>query len=134
MRRAWPLVILIAVLLGVGALAQSPSADGDARAAEARDAKWSARLNQAQMRLDQARQRVVEREAAYSKARHREYPRGAALAEIERDLEQARKDLAAAEHELPDLIEQARLAGVSPAVLLRFEPDQPDEPAAGAGD
>lgn len=130
MRRAWPLLIF-ALILGLAAAAQSPSSEAEVRAAEARDAKWSERLNDAQMRLDLARQRVVEREAALSRARHREYPRGEALAEIERDLEKARKDLTEAERELPDLIEQARLAGVSPAVLLRFESD---EPAAGAGD
>jgi hypothetical protein len=85
------------------------------------------------MHRDQARLKVIESEAALSRARHREYPRGEALEAIERDVESARKELAAAERELPELLEEARLAGVSPEVLLRFEDEEPD-PAAGASD
>ena len=68
-----------------------------------------------------------------SRARHRDYPRGEALAAIEHDLEKARKALAAAEQELPELLEEARLAGVSPDVLLRFEHEEQD-PAADESD
>jgi len=132
MRRCLLPILLISIL--AGALQAQPSTqDADARLAEARDAKWSARLTNAVMQRDEARQQVIEREAAYSQARHREYPRGAALAAIERDLEQARKDLTAAEQELPALLEEARIAGVSPDVLLRFE-DEEQDPAADESD
>jgi len=124
--RRWLLPITLISILAGAAQAQPAAQDADARLVEARDAKWSGRLTDAQMRRDQARQHVIEREAAWSRARHREYPRGEALAAIQRDLEKARKDLTAAEQELPELLEEARLAGVSPEVLLRFEAEDQD--------
>lgn len=131
--RRWLLPIALISILAGAVEAQPAAQDADARLAEARDAKWSGRLTDAQMRRDEARQQVIESEAALSRARHREYPRGAALAAIEHDLEKARKDLTAAEQELPELLEEARVAGVSPDVLLRFE-DEEQDPAADESD
>jgi len=133
MRPFWLLPITLSLLLAGAVQAEPPVPNADAIEAEARDAKWSDRLTKAQMRRDLARQQLVEAEAALSRARHRDYPRGEALAEIERDAQTARKDLAAAEQELPVLLEEARLAGVSPDVLLRFEEEEQD-PAAGESD
>jgi chromosome segregation ATPase len=124
MRRAGLLVL--ALVLGFALALAGPlgAEPGDAAAAAARDAKWTSRLLDAQMRIDQASQRVVAAKAAVSEARHRKYPRGAALAKIESEREKAEEELAAAEQELPELLEQARSEGVSPAVLERFEPDE----------
>ena len=133
MRHARLLLITLSLLCAGAMQAEPPAPNADVQNAEARDAKWSARLEKAQMHRDQARLRVIETEAALSRARHRDYPRGAALEAIERDVESARKELAAAERELPELLEEARLAGVSPDVLLRFE-DEEQDPAAGESD
>ena len=133
MRHVRLLLIVLALVSAGAAQAEPPAPNADAQAVEARDAKWSARLAKAQKHRDEARLRVIETEAALSRARHRDYPRGAALEAIERDVEDARKALAAAEQELPELLEEARLAGVSPDVLLRFEDEEPD-PAAGESD
>jgi len=105
--------------------AEPPVAAADAQAVEARDAKWEGRLIEAQVRRDQAQQRVIASQAALNKARHREYPRGAALVGLRKELDEAKKELAAAEAELPELLDEARLAGVSPAVLQRFEAEDP---------
>jgi septal ring factor EnvC (AmiA/AmiB activator) len=99
----------------------------DAAAIE-RDGTWTSRLLDAERRIDLARQRVADAKAAVSEARHRRHPRGAALAEIEREREKAEEELAEAEAALPELLERARSEGVSPTVLMRFEPE------AAAGD
>ena len=66
--RRWLLPIALISILA-GALQAQPSAqDADARLAEARDAKWSGRLTNAVMRRDEARQEVIESEAAWSRA------------------------------------------------------------------
>jgi hypothetical protein len=133
MRFARVLPVALCLFLAGAVQAEPPAPNADFQNAEARDAKWSARLEKAQVHRDQARLRVIASEAALSRARHRDYPRGEALAEIESEVEAARKELAAAERELPELLEEARLAGVSPDVLLRFE-DETQDPAAGQSD
>lgn len=134
MRHGWLLPLAVSVALGGAIQAEPPAAPADAEAVAALDAKWEGRLIEAQMRRDEARQQVSDGQAAVNKARHREYPRGDALVALRNELEQARKQLAAAEDELPELLEEARLAGVSPAVLQRFEPDGPDEPDEAPSD
>ena len=133
MRGTRLLLIVLSLFLAGAVHAEPPAPNAEAQAAEARDAKWSARLAKAQVRRDEARLKVIETEAALSRARHREYPRGAALEAIEQNVEDARKAFAAAERELPELLEEARLAGVSPDVLQRFE-DEEQDPAAGESD
>lgn len=121
--RAAPLVLLALAFALASPAAAQPS---DAQAAQ-RDDTWTSRLLDAQMRIDRARQRVADANAAVSEARHRRHPRGAALAEIEAERERAEAELAAAEAALPELLERARTEGVSPAVLLRFEPEDAGE-------
>lgn len=86
-------------------------------------AAWEARLAEAQARLTTARAQAESSERALGRARHRRYPRGEALDALVVAAEDARTDLAAAEAELPALLEQARRAGVEPGVLQRFEAD-----------
>jgi hypothetical protein len=121
-KRGLPPLLLAACLASAGAVRAEELAPNPAAATEKQDAAWTARLGAAEARRNDAVQRVIAGEAAFTRARHREYPRGEALAGLARDLEKARKDLAAAEQELPELLEEARRAGVSPAVLDRFEP------------
>jgi hypothetical protein len=120
---------LLGLALAFGFASPALAQPADPAAAE-RDATWTSRLLDAQMRIDRAGQRVADAKAAVSEARHRKHPRGAALAEIERERERAEEELAAAEAALPELLDRARSEGVSPAVLLRFEPD--DAAAASA--
>jgi septal ring factor EnvC (AmiA/AmiB activator) len=124
-------VLLIGLALAFGlAGSAAPAEPSNAEAAD-RDAKWASRLLDAQVRIDRARQRVADAKAAVSEARHRKHPRGAALAEIEEERDKAQAELADAEAALPELLDRARSEGVSSAVLLRFEPE---EPAAAAAD
>jgi chromosome segregation ATPase len=116
-RRAFVFLLFVAFASPLAA------AEPEAAAAMERDAKWASRLLDAQVRIDEARQRVVTAKAAVSEARHRRYPRGAALTKIEEERDKAEKELADAEAALPELLERAQAEGVSPTVLLRFEAD-----------
>jgi hypothetical protein len=119
MRRAWLALALVPWLALAGpAPAQEPTPS-------AVDQVWLPRLTDAKNQRDEALRRVIASEAALSSARHRKYPRGEALDAIEKDLESSRKALADAEQRLPELLEQARLAGASPALLQSFEEDEP---------
>jgi len=124
MRRWLPLLLLAACLAPAGPLrAAEPAAPAPAPAPTVTlDDIWLKRLADAETRRDDAVQRIIAGEAAVGRARHREYPRGEALDALERDLARARKELAAVDEELPVLLEEARRAGVSRAVLDRFEP------------
>lgn len=87
-------------------------------------AAWEARLAEAQARIAKSRERVETSEQALTRARHRKYPRGEALDALVTTAEDARSALAAAQAELPELLEQAHAAGVEPGVLRRFEADE----------
>lgn len=116
--RLWiPLAACAAALLATDAPAQPAAAGGGAPASQE---DWTARLEAAQMRLDRARQRVGELEAAYSRARRNDHPRGAARQALLDELAGAREELADAEASLPKLVEQARRAGALPEVLRPY--------------
>jgi hypothetical protein len=116
---AWTFALGLALgAAGAGPLAAAPPGAAET---QANDAAWTKRLNDAVVRRDRARLRLADAKAAVAEARHRRYPRGAALAELENEREKARAELAEAETALPELIEEARQAGVSPELLLRFE-------------
>jgi hypothetical protein len=100
-----------------------PNEDSGA-ASEQVTAAWEVRLSEAQARITTARERAESSERALTRARHRKHPRGEALDELVAAAGDARKELAAAEAELPALVEQARAAGVEPGVLRRFEADE----------
>jgi hypothetical protein len=87
-------------------------------------AAWEARLDEAQGRITTARERVATSEQALTRARHRKYPRGEAFDDLVAAAQDARAALTAAEAELPELLDQARAAGVEPGVLRRFEADE----------
>lgn len=97
-----------------GAAATGPS-DNDARTQ-----KWDERLAEARDRISRARLRAAKAEAAYARARHDGHPRGEALAEIEQEWNAAAEELQAARTALPELLEEARRAGVEPGVLRPY--------------
>jgi hypothetical protein len=119
-RRALPSLALLATLASAGAVRAEeplPAAQSEALLEEA----WTARLSEATARRDATAARLAADEAALTSARHRKYPRGDTLGTLERNLERSRAEHAAAEQALPELLEEARKAGVSPALLRRFE-------------
>jgi chromosome segregation ATPase len=120
-RRAW-----LVLALGLALPFAPAAADGPAKPNEASELAgeaWEARLTEAEQRLASARERAATSESALSRARHRRHPRGEALDALVAAAADARRERAAAEAELPELLEQARRAGVAPGVLRRFEAD-----------
>jgi len=112
--------------------AEAPDADlGDDAEAGGGDleAYWDRRLARARQRIEIAHERMAKAEAEYSRARHDQYPRGEALAEIEERHRAAVRELQAAETALPQLVEQARRAGVSPGVLREYWDQDANEPS-----
>ena len=84
-----------------------------------RDA-WAATLGEARARVDKSRTRLAEADAEYTYARNRQRPRGEALKKIIATRDAARSEYATARCRLPELMEKARRAGVSPDVLRAF--------------
>jgi hypothetical protein len=107
------------------ARAGSPASMAAPGAAEVADpaATWVKQLDAAKARLVAARRQVAELEAARSRAITRNYPRGEARARILSDLDKAQKELDSAQQAFPDLLEQARRAGVPAGVLQSYEDD-----------
>lgn len=81
---------------------------------------WAEELATASRRVEASEQRLEQAETAYSRARHENYPRGEALAEIEREFADAKRDLAAAREALEALVEEADDSGVLPEVLRPY--------------
>jgi hypothetical protein len=81
---------------------------------------WQRTLTEARERVAVAQEQVAAAQQAYRHARKRER-RGAERAELLAAREAAERELAEAEDALPDLLEQARRAGVPPGVLGEFE-------------
>jgi chromosome segregation ATPase len=117
------LALSFAAAFAAGGDPAKPNEDTGA-ASEQVTAAWEARLSEAQARITTARERAESSERALTRARHRKYPRGESLDRLVAAADDARADLAAAEAELPALVEQARAAGVEPGVLRRFEADE----------
>jgi len=84
-----------------------------------RDA-WAAALGGARAQIDRARGRLAEADAEYTYARNRQRPRGEALKQIIAARDSARSEYATARCRLPELVAQARRAGVSADVWRAF--------------
>jgi cobalamin biosynthesis protein CobT len=114
---------LLAVLAAIAAAGAAPAAEPVPAAQQEAllDEAWAARLSGAATRRDAALSRLRSDELALRVARHRKYPRGEALGAVERNVEASREQLGAAEQALPELLEEARRAGVSSAVLHPYE-------------
>ncbi len=124
MRRPLLALALAASLAGGSAAAADPAKPSEEDASAPATPTWEQRLEEAQTQLETARTRVAESESAVTRARHRRYPRGKEFDDLVATAENARKQLRAAEAELPALLEEARRAGVEPGVLRRFEPEE----------
>jgi hypothetical protein len=121
--------IALGVALGILFAPPAPSFGEPAKAGESEELSsvtedaWIDRIETAAAQLEKTRAQLRANEGALTRARHRRYPRGDALQTLETSVEVGRAALEAAEAELPELLEQARRAGVPPGTLLRFEPE-----------
>jgi DNA repair exonuclease SbcCD ATPase subunit len=81
---------------------------------------WREALTEARERVEAAQEKLVASQQAYRDARKRKR-RGEERAELLAAREAAEHELAEAESALPELMDQARRAGVPPGVLQEFE-------------
>lgn len=116
------LVVVVALAAAPPVYAQSGSAASDAAAAEeAEQAAWVKRLDEAAARLTDARRDLARLEDAKGRGAARRYPRGEAKEKYIDQLKAAREELAKAEESMPELLEEARRAGVPNGVLDHYE-------------
>jgi hypothetical protein len=124
--------LALLALLAAPALAQSGSAAPDPSASEAAgddEAAWIKRLDEGAARIAAAQHEVQQLEDAKGRGAARRYPRGDAKEKYLDALAKAHTELQDAEEAMPELIEEARRAGVPPGVLDRYE-----NPSSDAGD
>jgi len=123
MRLALVLLVLLAFPLPSSAEEAPPEAASPVNPAEITADEvegWRETLTQARERVEKAQEEVAAAQQAYRDARKRKR-RGAERAELLAAREAAERELAEAEDALPELVEQARRAGVPPGVLQEFE-------------
>ena len=106
---------------GRGRVGSGGEPDAQPPASASDGASWSERLAAAKQRLSEARERLAAANAVYARARHDRDARGEALKAIKDERVAARDAFHAARTELPELVEQARRAGVLPSVLRPYE-------------
>jgi hypothetical protein len=116
------------------AVTETPDVDPDAVPASKRDLPapalckdptgddaWAACLRDARAQLDRAQGELGRADAAYSRSITDGWPRGAEREKIVEAREIAAAHLEQAQQRLPELVEAARRAGVSPRVLDPYE-------------
>jgi chromosome segregation ATPase len=108
------------VFLAAGVAGSAASADRNLPSEEGYES-WVERLNQARAEVEEARRDLQGAEAALRNQRQRRYPRGEAKRDLASEVEEARLGLEKAERAVPELLEQARRAGVPPGVLRSDE-------------
>jgi chromosome segregation ATPase len=119
------LILLSFLILALPSLAQTPppaaaSPAGAVGMGAEEIEQWRKTLLGAQERVDGANQQVALAQQAYRDARKRKR-RGGERAELLEALKSAEQELADAESALPELLDEARRAGVPPGVLREFE-------------
>ncbi len=82
---------------------------------------WAQRLDHSHDALSDAESRYARAQAAYMDWRQRKRPRGDAKAELLTELEAARVALERQQSRFPELLEQARRAGVPAGILRSYE-------------
>ena len=110
-------LVTAAILMGAGLVV----AQGQVPLGEDAESYWIEKIELEQNRAEKARADIARLEAEISKAKRRRYPRGEALRAKFDELDTARDTSAKAEALIPELMEQARRAGVSPGALRHFE-------------
>lgn len=104
-----------------GAHSPAASATDEGEGEDAEVASLLKQLDAAVQRLDDAHRRLAQLEGAKRRGAARRYPRGDAKAKYLEDLKQTRAEYEAARRALPDVVEEARRAGVPPGVLEPYE-------------
>lgn len=129
--------VLVTGLAGpVHAAAPANSATGTARAAPDASQDWSSwikTLDESAKKLRELSRIEGQLQDEVDKAISRRYPRGAEKERLLAALERAQADLAEAQQQHPELLEQARQAGVPQGLLQDYE-DLADESPAANGD
>ena len=88
-------------------------------------ADWVRRLDDGSQRLSEAKARADQAEAAVTVMLARHYPAGEAKAKLLKEREDARADLARAQQEYPELLDEARRDGVPDSLLAPYEAKAP---------
>lgn len=117
------------------AAAPTTAAAGSASAAPDASQDWSSwiqTLDESAKKLRELRQIEGQLQEAVDKAISRRYPRGEEKERLLAALQRAQADLAEAEQQHPELLEQARQAGVPQGLLQDYE--QPGAGPASAAD
>lgn len=115
---------LTLVWLGLVGLPAAPMAAGVPELVigqEHLDAEWAERLDAARRELEEAEATYAAAQAVAAEAKRDNYPRGEARAATLKAVEDAEKALAEARASFPELLERARVEGVSPGILQRYE-------------
>ena len=106
--------------------AEEPDSTAASAADESQDggaevARLVKQLDDAKQRIDAAQRRLEQLENAKGRGAARRYPRGDAKAKYLEDLKLTRAEYEAARRALPDVVEDARRAGLPPGVLEPYE-------------
>lgn len=103
--------------------AESPAASAadEGEGDDAEVARLVKQLDDAKQRVDAAQRRLEQLENAKGRGASRRYPRGDAKAKYLEDLKLTRAEYEAARRALPDVVEDARRAGLPPGVLEPYE-------------
>ncbi len=109
--------LVVAVILIV---ASRVVAEGQTPPGDEAESYWIEKIELEQRRAEKARVEIVRLEAEISKAKRRRYPRGTALREKFDELEAARETSTQTDSLIPELIDRARRAGVSPGALRQL--------------
>ncbi len=131
---------LAALTLPSRAVAGTTDAPATAAASESKETDaeisgWVKKLDDAKLRLEVAQRQLDELENAKGRGAARRYPRGDAKAKYLDDLKNTRTEYEAALRALPDVLEDARRAGIAPGLLEPYEAAaEAAVPAASADD
>ncbi|MCU0670909.1 MAG: hypothetical protein MUF70_16390, partial [Myxococcota bacterium] len=134
------LALALALTAGLAAAppasAQAGATDPGAASTEAEDetAAWMKQLEDARLRLRDASERVDRLENAKGRGAARRYPRGDAKAAYLADLAAARAERDDARRSYPDIVDDARRAGVPPGLLSDYEEEAETALAAAEAD
>ena len=118
-----------------GASADPSAVADEATEEEAERASWLKKLDEAKQRLDVAQRELDALENVKGRGASRRYPRGDAKGKYLEDLAAARTEYEDARRALPEVVEEARRAGIEPGVLDPYEQAaEAAAPAANADD
>ena len=121
MKTLW-LAVALAVSIPLATPAPASAQGGAAVADDQEDtAMWVKRLDDAKAQLDSAKEKLISYERAKGKGAARNYPRGPAKEVYLKGIKDSEAAYEAARHDLPELIEEARRAGIVPGVLEPYE-------------